>query len=279
MRAWQGGDLVAPEDARISIADRGFLLGDGLFETIRVDHGRPFDLASHLGRLASGLEVLGFAEVVDLERLRDDIGLYLAAENAVRAVLRITVTRGGGPRGLAPPEAPQPTILMTLAPMPAPSDAPLSLHIATSVRRNELSPVSRIKALPYLDNLIALREARAQGADEALMLNTRGAVACASIANLFVIRDGRLETPPVSDGALPGTMRALALSLAAQAGLTPAEISLSGDDIAEADEVFLTNSVRGVVAAGHCNGVRLRRRAGCALDRLRALIAARVEAA
>ena len=85
---------------------------------------------------------------------------------------------------------------MTLSPMPPNREGPVSLHIATVTRRNEYSPLSSIKALPYLDNVLALSEARAQGADDALMLNTRGTIACASAANLFIIRDGRLETPP-----------------------------------------------------------------------------------
>ncbi|WOJ88925.1 aminotransferase class IV [Methylocapsa polymorpha] len=278
-QAWRDGRLVAPEAAHVSIADRGLLLGDGVFETILVHNGRAFDLDAHLARLETGLGVLGFAEAVDLAKLRADIAHYLTLENAARAVLRLTVTRGVGPRGLAPPDTPHPTILMTLSPLPPPRERPLSLHVATSTRRNELSPVSRIKALPYLDNLIAFQEARAQGADDAVMLNTRGAVACATVANLFVVREGRLETPPVADGALPGVMRALVLSLAKEAGLAPEENSLRTGDLAAADHVFLTNSLRGVAEAGSCNGAELRRIAGGAVERLRKLIAARLEEA
>jgi branched-chain amino acid aminotransferase len=273
MRAWQDGRILAPEDAHVAIADRGLLLGDGLFETMAVCRGRVCDLDAHLTRLASGLAVLGFARSVDIPKLRAAIAHYLTSEAASSAVLRITVTRGAGPRGLAPPETPCPTILMTLSPMPSARKTPLSLHIATVTRRNEHSPLSRIKALPYLDNLLALSEARAQGADDALMLNTRGTIVCASVANIFVIRDERLETPPVSDGALPGTMRALVLSLAKQAGLAPAEISLEGSGLAGADHVFLTNSVSCLTEAEQCNGAPLQRRASAALDRLRMLVA------
>lgn len=274
MRVWLDGDMVAPEAAHISVMDRGFLLGDGVFETILVHGGRALDLEAHLERLASGLGVLGFAGAVDLSKLRAGLAHYLVAESVSSAVLRLTVTRGSGPRGLVPPEAPRPAILMSLAPPPPPRETPLALRVATTTRRNELSPCSRIKALPYLDNLVALQEARGQGADEALMLNTRGTIACASVANLFVIRDGRLETPPVSDGALPGTMRALMLLLAASAGLVPVETSLQAADLAAADQVFLTNSVLGAMKAGSCNGLPLQRRAGEALERLRALVAA-----
>ena len=111
------------------------------------------------------------------------------------------------------------------------------------------------------------------------MLNTRGAIACASVANVFAIRDGRLETPPVGDGALPGTMRALVLCLAKQAGLTPVEQGLDVSSLTGAEHVFLTNSISRVSEASRCNGAPLQRRAGAALDRLRALIASRFDAA
>jgi branched-chain amino acid aminotransferase len=279
MRVWQNGRIIIPEEAHVSIADRGVLLGDGLFETMAVHNGRVLDLDAHLERLASGLGVLGFVVAVDLAKLRAGIARYIAAEEAPCAVLRVTVTRGAGPRGLAPPEPPRPTIFMTLSPMPAARKTPLSLHVATVTRRNEHSPLSRIKALPYLDNVLALSEARAQGADDALLLNTRGTIACATVANVFVIREGRLETPPVSDGALPGTVRALVLCLAKQAGFAGIEISLDVGSLAAADHVFLTNSISRVTEARQCNDAPLQRRAGAALDRLRALIAARFDAA
>ncbi|HUB65628.1 MAG TPA: aminotransferase class IV [Methylocella sp.] len=276
-RIWLDGLLLAPEDAHVSVADRGLLLGDGLFETMAVRGGRVFDLDAHLARLACGLGVLGFAQTVDLAKLRAGIASYLASEDARDAVLRLTVTRGAGPRGLMPPETPHPTRVMTLSPMPPLREKPLSVHIATTTRRNEQSPLAGVKALPYLDNLLALSEARGQGADDALLLNTRGTIACASVANVFVIRDGRLETPPVRDGALPGTMRALVLSLARQSGLTPVETSLDATGLAGADHVFLTNSISRLMEARQCNGVPLERRAGAAVDRLRALIAARFD--
>lgn len=276
-RVWQDGRIVASKEARISIADRGFLLGDGLFETMPVHRGRVFDLDAHLARLASGLALLNLAEAVDFVKLRAGIAAYLAVEEMDSAVLRITITRGPGPRGLIPPEKPCPTVSMTLSPMPPARIEPISLHVATVTRRNELSPLSRIKALPYLDNVLALQEARAHGADEALLLNTRGNIACASSANIFVIQEDRLETPPISDGALPGTMRALVLTLAKDLDLVAAETPLSVECLAEADEVFLTNAIRRVIAVRACNGTKVGDRAGRALERLRALIAARVD--
>jgi branched-chain amino acid aminotransferase len=278
-RVWQDGRIIAPDEAHVSVADRGLLLGDGVFETMPVYNGRVFGLEAHVERLASGLEVLDLAGTVDLGKLHAAIVHYAAVEGEDCGVLRLTVTRGEGPRGLAPPEAPRATIFMTLSPMPAARQTPLSLHVATATRRNEHSPLSRIKALPYLDNLLALQEARDHGADDALMLNTRGTIACATVANLFAIRDGRLETPPVCDGALPGTMRAFVLSLSKAAGLVPAETSLQVKDLTEADEIFLTNSISRVTVVKDCHGLPLAQRAGAAVDRLRALIQSRFDAA
>src|SRR5262249_14450073 len=150
--------------AQISVSDRGLLLGDGLFETMAVSGGQVFDLDAHLERLASGLALLKFAGSVDLVKLRATIAGYAAAGRMAQAVLRLTATRGAGPRGLLPPASPEPTLLMTLSPIPPLTAAPLSLHVATVTRRNEFSPLSRIKALPYLDNVLALQEAREHGA-------------------------------------------------------------------------------------------------------------------
>ena len=279
MRAWQDGRLIAQEDAHVAIMDRGLLLGDGLFETMAVAEGRALDLDAHLARLSSGLAILGFAQAVHFAKLRSDIADYAATEGGERAVLRLTLTRGSGPRGLAPPEAPNPSIFMTLAPVPPSRTTPLSLHTAAGTRRNEFSPLSRIKALPYLDNLLALSEARKAGADEALLLNTRGTIASASVANLFRVKNGMLETPPLSDGALPGTMRALVLSCAEMAGVSPRETHLTAQDLYEADHVFLTNSISRLTEVGSCDGKPLGRRAGATLERLRAGIAALLKAA
>jgi len=273
---WLNGQMAEAAQAQIAVSDRGLLLADGLFETMAVHRGKVFDLDAHLSRLAAGLALLKFAAAVDLGKLRAAIVDYAATGGMVQAVLRLTVTRGAGPRGLLPPEAPAPTLLMTLSPMPPAAAAPLSLQVCTGTRRNELSPLSRIKALPYLDNVLALQEARGHGADDALLLNTQGRIACASAANVFAIRDGRLETPPVSDGALPGTMRALVLALAPKLGLAPAEAPLGIEDLAGADEVFLTNSTRRVMPVSVCDGKRIGGRCGRALDALQALIAARI---
>lgn len=228
--------------APFDLADRGLTLGDGLFETMAVFGGTVFRLAAHLDRLAAGLAVLGFA--VPRDRLEAEVAMMAARAPAAGGVIRLTVTRGAGARGLAPPAAPTPTVIVALAPFnPALVGEPTTL-VTVSVRRNAGSPASRLKALPYLDNVLALKEAVAAGARDALMLDTAGRVACASVANVFLVRGDRLETPPETDAVLPGITRRLVLDLAPALGLDAVERSLTPDDLSAADGVFLTNSVR-----------------------------------
>ncbi|HUG60484.1 MAG TPA: aminotransferase class IV [Methylomirabilota bacterium] len=228
--------------ARFDYGDRGLTLGDGLFETMIVFAGVVYRLADHLDRLAAGLAILGFA--VERERLEADVAAMAARAPVDGGVLRLTVTRGPGVRGLAPPDDPTPTVLVSLAPL----DSGLMMQpvrlAVSSIRRNDRSPLSRLKSLGYLDNVLAITEARARGAGDALILNTAERVACASAANVFRIAGDRLETPPIVDGVLPGIVRARVLALAPDAGLAPVERSLTERDLEEADAVFLTNSVR-----------------------------------
>lgn len=234
MKLWLGDGLVEEEAARISPLDRGFTLGDGLFETARVKAGRVLRLDAHLARLAAGARVLG----LPLPAL--DLGAALRATAQANglgeAVLRLTLTRGAGPRGVLPPAHPVPTLVITAAPLPPPLP-PARLVIAESTRRNDRSPLARVKSLNYLDNILARQEAAGRGTDDAVLLNTRDRVAETSIANLFAVLGGELVTPPVSDGVLPGVMRAAVLAEGArERSITPAEL-------ATASEIFLTSAL------------------------------------
>jgi branched-chain amino acid aminotransferase len=238
---WFNGAL-GRDAPRLDAGDRGFTLGDGLFETIRVAGGAPRHLQRHFARLAAGLDVLGFTIPYDAAALADAVGA-LVAEGPADAVLRLTATRGPGGRGASPPAHPTPTVLMTLVAAPA---VPVRARAvtATVTRRNHHSPLSRIKSLNFLDNVLARREAEARGADEAVLLNTEGRVAEGATATLFARLEGRLATPPIAEGALPGTVRAAAL----ETGLAE-ERALSPEQLAAADEIVLTNalSVRAVI--------------------------------
>ncbi len=225
MKAWFNGALCQADAIIVSAADRGLLLGDGLFETILARNRKPLRLDRHLARLVDGAGVIGLA--IPPVDLAGAVMETLAANDLVDASLRLTVTRGVGPRGVLPPSPCCPTMLITAAPL-APPPSPAFCIVARTTRRNEHSPLSSIKSLNYLDGILARQEAQRAGADDAILLNTAGFVAEATAANLFVVRNGEILTPPVREGALPGITR---------------ETSLSIDDLMAADVLFMSGSL------------------------------------
>lgn len=229
----------------IPLDDRGLLLGDGLFETMLAVDGELVDLAAHLDRMAAGCAVLrlpSLDRVLAERRMRE----ALAAVSTPRAAVRLTLTAGSGGRGLDRPPAPDLRLFATAAASAQPL-GPARL-IISSVRRNEGSPVSRLKTLSYLDNVLARAEAAERGADEALMLNSRSEVAGAAAANLFWVREGRLFTPALECGVLAGTMRARVLAAAGRLGVEAAEVRAPAQELMTAEAAFLTNSLVGVRA-------------------------------
>lgn len=237
--------------------DRGLLLGDGLFETLLAVDGRLDAVAAHLDRLEAGCAVLGLpapdraAAAATMAAALDAAGLRQA-----RAAVRLTLTAGSGGRGLDRPDAPAPQLFATAAPAPVIA-TPLKLAIART-RRNEGSPASRLKTLAYLDNVLARAEARAAGADEALMLNNRGEVACAAAANVFWITGERLFTPALDCGVLAGIARARVMAAAAAMGVEVVEVQTGVEALMRVDAVFVTNSLVGLRSASHLDGVALR---------------------
>lgn len=239
---WHNGALREGTSITIDAADRGLLLGDGLFETVAVFNRTPFRLADHWDRMGAAAARLGIP--FDRAALDRAASALVARSAEPEGILRITVTRGAGPRGLAPTPDATPTLLGTLAPW-RPAMAFRSIALATSsIRRNSASPLSRIKSLGYLDNVLALKEALERGAEDALLLNEAGGVACSSAANLFAVNGSTLLTPPIQDGVLPGITRAMVLEIGRERGLSVAEVSLAPRDLHGADALFLTNSVR-----------------------------------
>jgi branched-chain amino acid aminotransferase len=229
---WFNDGLAESMAVCIDAGDRGLVLGDGLFETLPVFTGKPVFLNAHLARLAKGAEVFGIP--LDREAIEAAISKLLGHHGTVHGILRITATRGAGARGLAG-QTDKPTLLITLASWAKGSlYAPVNL-ITTIVRRNEHSPASRHKTLSYIDNILAAREAAAAGADDALMLNGAGRVACSTISNVLMVSGRSLRTPALSEGVLPGIVRGL---------LEAQETRIDPADLFACDAVFLTNSVR-----------------------------------
>lgn len=243
MIVWSNGQLNPVEETRIDPRDRGFTLGDGLYETIRVRDGRLMRIERHFARLYSGLRLLDFRMDLAENFLIGAMRAVLDANQLSDAVLRLTVSRGVSARGLAPDPTAPPSVVITSAGYAAPQ--PAEVMIATVTRRNAQSPISRVKTTSCLDSILARMEATRYGMHDAILLNGDGWVAEATAANIFATIDGVLITPPVTDGALSGVMRASIL-----AHMPVGECSLSVDDLVRAEEIFLTSSlgIRPVVA-------------------------------
>jgi branched-subunit amino acid aminotransferase/4-amino-4-deoxychorismate lyase len=248
----------------VSAFDRGFQLGDGIFETLRARGGQPAELDAHLARLhrsAAGLAIelpgdigdvvrRGIAEVVSAEGL-DDPG--------ADASIRVTITRGPiYSRGLLPAdELVAPTIAIQAWPvLPPPADhLERGLHlVASAVRRDPESPLASLKTISRADYVYARLEARRAGADDALFLTIDGHLSEATSANLFLVRGVELATPELACAILPGTTRSWILGWGRQAGLAVVEGWLTTRDLAEADEAFVCSSVAGILPVTRFEG-------------------------
>jgi branched-subunit amino acid aminotransferase/4-amino-4-deoxychorismate lyase len=229
----------------VPLDDRGLLLGDGLFETLLWRDGELILAEAHWARMAAGGAVLGLpAPTLETFGDRAVAAVAKAGLGEARAAVRVTLTAGSGGRGLDRPAELQSRLFATAAPSPRPQKS-ASLAIA-SVRRNEASPTSRLKTLAYLDNVLARREARAAGADEAVMLNTKGELACAAAANLFWIEAGALATPADETGCLPGIMLAQVIDAARRLGVEVRAARVGVEALERAEAIFLTSSLLGV---------------------------------
>jgi len=253
------GSLVRRDEATISVLDPAVVHGRALIETFRSHKGRVFRLAQHFERLCIGGPALSLTIPITLPDLEAAVDDVLARNETPDARLRLTVSAGPDPLVLREPQDERRTnVILTAAPL---TDYPPELYkrgmyaTVADVRRNETSPLSRIKcAAGLLDSVLARERAREAGFDEAIMLNTRGSVAEASVANVFVVRKGRLLTPTIESGALPGVTRAAVLDLARDSGIEAAETEVTLDSLRTSDEAFLTNSVMGVMPLTRLEG-------------------------
>lgn len=237
MKVWING-TVRDGAGAIDAADRGVLLGDGLFETLAVMGGQALRLDRHLARLANGAAFLGMTVPASRAEIDAAIRALAADAGGGSGAARITLLRGPGPRGVLPPETPMPTLMISVGAAAVGATDPVRAIVATSTRRNERSPLSGLKTTNYLDAIVAKREAAAVGADEAILLNTQGGVAEATAANVFCVVGGDLVTPPVADGALPGIMRDRIMETE-----DVIERTLTADDLTRATEIILSSSL------------------------------------
>ena len=264
---WIDGRLEPATAPVLTVFDRGFQLGDGIFETLRARAGRPTELAEHAARMRESAAGLAIAIPDDLEtRLAAAIDELLAAEDLAGpdgdASIRVTVSRGPFfGRGLLPPdEHPDPTMVVQAWPVAPPPAAHLEqgLHLVPStVRRDPENPLNALKTTSRADYVYARVEARTAGADDALFLTVDGYLSEATSANLFLIRSSggaggaggtaELATPSLACAILAGTTRSWILRWGATVGLDPVEGLLTTRDLHEADEAFLSSSVAGIL--------------------------------
>jgi branched-chain amino acid aminotransferase len=244
MMFWLNGVQRPVDEPLLSLLDRGFTLADGLFETMRARGGTVFRLDAHLDRLSASARTLG---IPIAPGLRDHIAA--ASRTAFtygyeHASVRLTVTRGPAPPGLAPPPHPAPTVTLAISPL-TPSSEPHSVAVAMATsRRNEHALTSGMKTLSYTESVLALSRAKAAGADDALFLDTAGHVSEATASNVFAVIDDTLVTPPLTCGVLPGITRAAVLEIAPALGIVTAEREIAESELAKASELFLTSSIR-----------------------------------
>lgn len=250
MVVFLNGAFVPAEQAVVPINDRGFLYGDGLFETVRVFNGRPFRLAQHLERLARGAEYLKIKLPFTPKDLHSFSEKLIAQNQMPDAVLRVTLTRGPGERGYSPAGADSPTVAITLHPaLPFdPVNPPQWSLVTSSCRIPASDPLSSFKTSSKLLHVMARIEAEARNADEALILNTNGEVAEAASANLFWLYHDKVCTVPTGRGVLPGITRAVVLEICQVLGFTTNKRVIKPEALRHSEGIFLSQSARGVIA-------------------------------
>lgn len=246
------GQMVSPEEAKIDLYDHGFLYGDGIFEGIRVYHGRIFKLQEHIDRLYHSARALMIGIPISKEEMTERIKRAVRENGETNCYIRVTVSRGVG-LGLDPKHIrPEPTIAISTADLALyPREMyEHGLHVVTVSTR--IPPAQcldpRIKSLGrYINNILAKMEANRVGAGEGLMLNIEGYVAEATGDNLFIIKNGVLHTPPPSAGILAGITRATVMMLAERLEIPVRETMMTLYDVYTADEAFLTGTAAEVI--------------------------------
>ncbi len=249
MTVFLNGQFVPEEQAVVSVFDRGFLYGDGLYETLRICNGKPFRWAEHMERFERGAAFLKIQVPFKADDLHEQALELIRLNRMPEALLRISLSRGVGPRGFSPKGAVRPALVMSLHPAPDTSAKPLPMWrvITASSRLPANEPLSLFKNCNRLPQVLAKAEADAAGADEALLLNTNGEVVEASASNLFWIRDNIVCTPPLTSGILAGVTRLAVFEICRAIGLATREIAISPAELRGVQGVFLSLSSWGII--------------------------------
>ncbi len=257
MWALVGSTFVRDNEAVVSVHDRGFRYGDGVFDTLRVYQGHPFLLDRHLARLLDGATALGITPLPAIAALARLIRELIDRNGLPHALVRTTLTRGASP-GWDLVEATDPTLVVVEQPFAGYPErlytSGASIVLLTDARLRPAALTPTVKSLSLLAHVQAKREATSQGADEAVLCTESGFIAEGTVSNVFCVEDGCLRTPPLADGILQGVTREVVLDLARRDGLLTEEHSLTPESLREADEVFLTSTGMEVLPVTRVDG-------------------------
>ena len=255
---WLDGKWYDRETAAVSVYDHGLLYGDGVFEGIRVYGGKIFRLREHLERLYDSAKAIWLTIPMSMEEMAKITEETVARSGMAEAYIRPIVTRGVGDLGLDPRKCARPSVIIIVDTIKLfPEEVyETGLKVVTAgtpiPQREALSP--RVKSLNYLAHILAKIEGVQAGADDALMLDSSGSVAEGSGQNIFVVKHGRIRTPPPFAGILKGVTRDVVIELASQAGYDVAETMLNRYDVYTADEAFFTGTATEVIAIRQVDG-------------------------
>lgn len=245
-KVWIDGKITDPRDAKVSVYDHGFLYGDGVFEGVRVYGGKIFELAAHVDRLHDSAKAVRLTIPYTREQVGGAMVETIKASGYRDAYIRLIVSRGVGYLGLSPTRCERPSMIcivdtISLYPKEFYDDG-LAVITASWAKPSANALPPRVKSLNYLNNILAKMEANDAGVQEAIILNAEGNVAECTADNIFVVRNGQVQTPQTSDGILEGVTRRVVLELCAKLGLPCVEKTLQRHDLYVADECFLTGT-------------------------------------
>ena len=273
MKIWHRNVIGDEHTVRVSLLDHGLLYGDGVFEGIRITDRRVFRLPDHVARLERSARAIGLELPLRGAALAEVVLATARAHGEAEAYVRLLATRGVGELGVDPFSCVEPELYCIVAKLRMFADdvRARGLRLLTSAWRRPSSDVldPQVKSLNYLNNVLAKRDARLKGYDDALLLNAGGRVTEVTGANIFAFIDGDLATPPTIDGALPGLTRDTVLRCARAAGLKAAERSLTRYELLAADEVFLAGSGAGLIGVASLDDTAIGREQRPLVARLR----------
>lgn len=252
------GRAVGPDEATVSVFDRGFLYGDSIYETLRTVGRRPVELARHLARLHRSAEGIALEIPFSDEEIVAAMEVTLAEADNDDSKVRIVVTRGGGPMAIDTRKSESPLLVIFVQPIELPTAEQytrgLSAHVVGIQKNNRGMIDPALKTGNYLPSILALRQAVAQRGEDAIMINAEGHIAEGATSNVFMVAGGEVSTPNLETGVLAGITRQVVLELCAESGVVAHETTIEPATLRAADEVFLTSSVRGMMPVTRLDG-------------------------